>query len=266
MKMRTVVAAAAALVPLGVAVLSPAGATAHPTVVHHPANLVKVTAGAATTLNWSGYVVPTPAGHQITAVHTRFTVPAAKTASPGGAALWTGIGGWQSSDLIQAGVSTGDILAGANYAWYEMLPDSEIPITGGCSNPVPTCAVNTGDTVQVDINHVTGDTWRIALNNFNHWTWSKTVTYKSTFSSAEWILEAPSLIVPMFVPFVDDTTFGPGNTFAVDHRAPQKIGKGNPQTVNMALLGIIPEAKPSAMASDGDRFRGCAYKSGCPTP
>lgn len=266
-KIRSVLLAAAALAPMGAIALAPgAKATARRSVVNLPILGVQTHGAAqATSLNWSGYVVPAPASHQITGVHTRFSVPAAHSQSPGGAALWTGIGGHTTTDLIQAGVSVGDILSGANYAWYEMLPNAEIPITSGCSGDA-TCAVNTGDTVQVDIVHKTGDTWVISLNDFNHWTWAHTVHYTSTFSSAEWILEAPSLVaLPMFVPFVDDTTFS-HNTFAVDNGTPKVIGSGNAISYGMAILGVVPEASPSALAADGDRFRACAYKSSCAQP
>ncbi|MHB8466406.1 MAG: hypothetical protein ACYDH6_16270 [Acidimicrobiales bacterium] len=266
MRIRTVLAALTAPVTLGVVTLAPA-AQVTPPVGHQVASLLRVKADSATTLNWSGYTVPAPAGRHITAVHTRITVPAAHSQSPGGAVLWAGVGGWTSTDLIQAGVAVGDLLSGGDYAWYELLPGTEIPLLRGCSKPDPTCAVNTGDVIQVDITNVTGDTWRIALNDNHHWTWSKTVTYASTFSSAEWILEAASLlVVPMFVPFVDDTTFGPGNTYALDHKAAQKMASGHPITVNMSLLGAVPEAQPSPVASDGDRFRGCAFKNRCPAP
>src|SRR4051794_37101673 len=61
--------------------------------------------GAATTsLNWAGYAV-TPASGNITAVDSTFTVPTASLVPPGFAATWTGIGGYNTSDLVQAGIS-----------------------------------------------------------------------------------------------------------------------------------------------------------------
>ena len=60
--------------------------------------------GTADSLNWSGYAV-TPTGGGITAVSSTFTVPTAGLVPPGFAATWTGIGGYNTSDLIQAGTA-----------------------------------------------------------------------------------------------------------------------------------------------------------------
>jgi hypothetical protein len=60
--------------------------------------------GTADSLNWSGYAV-TPSGGAVTAVSSKFTVPSAGLVPPGFAATWTGIGGYNTSDLIQAGTA-----------------------------------------------------------------------------------------------------------------------------------------------------------------
>jgi len=62
--------------------------------------------GTADSLNWSGYAV-TPTSGGVTAVSSTFTVPSAGLAPPGFAATWTGIGGYDTSDLIQAGTAVG---------------------------------------------------------------------------------------------------------------------------------------------------------------
>ena len=92
--------------------------------------------GTVTSLNWSGYAV-TPSGGGITAVTSTFTVPTAGIFPPGFAATWTGIGGYNSTDLIQAGVGedslpTLPVVGDQYFAWYELLPNSEIQLTG-CS-------------------------------------------------------------------------------------------------------------------------------------
>ena len=56
-----------------------------------------------TSLNWSGYA--TDPGSGVTGVASTFTVPSVNPVPPGFAANWTGIGGYNSSDLIQAGTS-----------------------------------------------------------------------------------------------------------------------------------------------------------------
>jgi hypothetical protein len=272
MRIRTPLAVTTAIgLAVGAAglVAPPARAARTQAPIHHVA--LRATADTSTTLNWSGYVVAAPAGKHVTAVHTEFVVPRAQTMSPGGAAIWTGIGGWTGSDLIQAGVSVGDLqTGGAAYPWFEMLPAPETPIFAGCAVD-PTCTVNAGDKVKVAIintNTTAPYQFSIKLEDVGHWTWTRSFTYaSSTLSSAEWILEAPSLIVaPMFVPFMDDTTFGPDDTYGLEHHHSSKMATGSPHQVNMAVLGLIPEAQPSPLAADRTSFRGCAFKSNCQAP
>jgi Peptidase A4 family len=120
--------------------------------------------GTADSLNWSGYAV-TPAAGGITAVSSTFTVPSAGLAPPGFAATWTGIGGYNTSDLIQAGTAevsapSNPLLGDQYYAWYELLPASETQITG-CTGDA-NCTVTPGDNVSVNISQVSGDTWSIS--------------------------------------------------------------------------------------------------------
>ena len=98
-------------------------------------HLISVRGDTADSLNWAGYAV-TP-GSGISAVSGTFTVPSVGVLPPGFSASWAGIGGYTTSDLIQAGVSEnsaigGELLGGQYDAWYEILPASETPITG-CS-------------------------------------------------------------------------------------------------------------------------------------
>src|SRR5580704_15028254 len=85
--------------------------------------VLPVHGGTVDSLNWSGYAV-TSGG--ITAVSSTFVVPSAGLVPPGFAATWTGIGGYNSTDLIQAGTaeqsaSDNPVLGPQYYAWYELL-------------------------------------------------------------------------------------------------------------------------------------------------
>ncbi|HVU60458.1 MAG TPA: G1 family glutamic endopeptidase, partial [Mycobacteriales bacterium] len=107
--------------------------------------------GTTTSLNWAGYAV-TPASGGITAVNSTFTVPSVSLLPPGFAATWTGIGGYNTSDLVQAGVSEMTLpdnpLLGPQYgAWYEILPAAETPIDNCTGDPA--CTVKPGDKVSV---------------------------------------------------------------------------------------------------------------------
>ena len=148
----------------------------------------RISATTSDSLNWAGYAV-TP-GSGVTAVNSTFTVPTANDTPPGFSATWAGIGGFSSSDLIQAGVSENNSLTtsltGPQYnAWYEILPAAETPISG--CNGDANCTVNPGDTVTVDIHNTGGNQWSVNLTDAGHWTYSKALTYASTESSAEWI-------------------------------------------------------------------------------
>lgn len=222
--------------------------------------------GTADSLNWSGYAV-TPSGGGITAVSSSFTVPSAGLAPPGFAATWTGIGGYNTSDLIQAGASedsapSNPLLGDQYYAWYELLPASETQITG-CTGDA-NCTVTPGDNTTVNISQVSGDTWSIAMTDAGKWSWSQDLTYASSESSGEWILEAPTLVAQTTLANVGTTHFGPTSTYTsggVTHT----IAEGDPTQIFLSP-GEVNEATPSALASDGESFNDCAYAQTCAAP
>jgi Peptidase A4 family len=222
--------------------------------------------GTVDSLNWSGYAV-TPAASDVTSVSSTFTVPSAGLVPPGFAATWTGIGGYSSSDLIQAGTAEqsvpGNPLLGAQYyAWYELLPASETQLTG-CT-PDPDCTVDPGDEITVQISLVAGDTWSIAMNDAGRWSWSKDVDYSSSQSSGEWILEAPTLVAQTTLADVGTVHFGPTSTYTAGGAA-RTIAQGDPTQIVLSP-GVVDEATPSALAADGQSFDDCAYAQSCAPP
>jgi hypothetical protein len=227
--------------------------------------------GVVTSLNWSGYAV-TPASSNITAVDSTFTVPSAGLTPPGFAATWTGIGGYSTSDLIQAGVAedsapTNPLLGDQYYAWYELLPNDETQLTDCVGDS--SCAVTPGDQITVDISNVSGDTWDISLTDGGKWSWSDDVSYVSSESSAEWILEAPTLAAAQ-TPLADVGTvgFGPTSSYTAGGTT-YTIAAGDPTTIDLSPLptgGILDEATPSALAADGQSFNDCSYAQTCATP
>jgi hypothetical protein len=222
--------------------------------------------GTATSLNWSGYAV-TPSGGAVTAVSSKFTVPSAGLVPPGFAATWTGIGGYNTSDLIQAGTAEqsapdNPLVGPQYYAWYELLPDSETQLTG-CSGDT-NCTVTPGDAITVDISQVSGNTWGISMTDAGHWSWSKNVAYSSSQSSGEWILEAPTLVAQTLLAPVGTVHFGPTSTYTTGG-ATHTIAQGDPTQIFLSP-GVVNEATPSALASDGQSFNDCAYAQSCPAP
>jgi hypothetical protein len=223
--------------------------------------------GTVDSLNWSGYAV-TPSSDDITAVNSSFVVPTAGAVPPGFAATWTGIGGYSSSDLIQAGVSENSLpsnsVVGDQYsAWYELLPASETEITDCSGNS--SCPVSPGDKVTVSIAQAGTDKWTISMADpTESWTWTKTVAYTSSESSAEWILEAPTLVAQTLLANVGTVAFGPTSTYVAGGKT-YTIAEGSPTEIVLSP-GAVDEATPSALASDGQSFDDCAYAQTCATP
>ena len=90
------------------------------------------------------------------AVFSTFTVPSAGLVPPGFAATWTGIGGYNKSDLIQAATAElsapdNPVLGPQYYAWYELLPASETQLTGCTGNAG--CAVTPGENITVNLGY-----------------------------------------------------------------------------------------------------------------
>ena len=222
--------------------------------------------GTTDSLNWSGYAV-TPSSSNITAVSSTFTVPSAGLVPPGFAATWTGIGGYNTSDLIQAGTAeqsapSNPLLGDQYYAWYELLPASETQLTN-CTGD-PNCTVTPGDNITVNISQVSGNTWSISMTDAGKWSWSQDVNYASSESSGEWILEAPTLVAQTVLAPVGTVHFGPTSTYTAGG-VTHTIAEGNPTQIFLSP-GVVNEATPSALASDGQSFNDCAYAQSCAAP
>ena len=245
-----------------------AAASAHGVLIPKSGTTLPAHGGTAYSLNWSGYA--TTPGSGVTAVTSTYVVPSAGLTPPGLAASWTGIGGYNSSDLIQAGtgeqsIPSNPILGPQYYAWYEILPAAETPISG-CTGDA-NCTVTPGDTMTVNIHNAGGNNWPISITDAGKWSWSQTITYASSESSAEWILEAPTLGVQTILANTGTSHFGPTSTYTVGG-ATKTIAQGNPTQIDLSPspVGGVNEATPSALAADGQSFNDCAYTTTCPAP
>ena len=263
------IASAGLLSSLGVFALAAApanAATAGRLLPSNPHEVLPVHGGTVDSLNWAGYAV-TP-GSGVTAVDSTFTVPTVGSGPPGFSASWAGIGGYNTSDLIQAGVSEqsapSNSVVGPQYsAWYEILPASETPISG-CSGD-PNCTVTPGNSITVNIHNVSGNTWAIDMSDAGHWTYSNTLTYASSESSAEWIQEAPTLVAQTTPAPVGTVHFGPTSTYTAAGTT-STIAAGNPTLINESPSGGVNEATTSPLASDGQSFNVCVYAQTCAAP
>jgi hypothetical protein len=103
------------------------------------------------------------------------------------------------------------------------------------------------------------------MTDAGHWSWSQDETYSSSLSSAEWILEAPTLVGQALLAPVGTVAFGPTSTYTAGG-VTHTIAQGSPTQIDLSPLGLVNEATPSALAPDGQSFNDCAYASSCPTP
>jgi peptidase A4-like protein len=196
--------------------------------------------------NWAGYTVT---GGTYSAVSATWSVPEFAPDSPAGAdAIWVGIGGVHSTDLIQAG--TEETVSGRGstqyQAWVETLPQVSRAV------PLP---INTGDSVSVSLQQQTGGDWLVAfVNNTSGKSYQETIQYASSRSSAEWVVEAPSgrrgRLVPLdafrSVSFSRASTVKDGQIMSI-----QQAG-GHPIT----MIGQRRQAlaRPSTLEEDGASF------------
>jgi hypothetical protein len=154
--------------------------------------------------NWSGYALSETApsglscvpasGTTYTSVSGTWTVPTVTGArnSTTYSAAWTGIDGFTNSNLIQAGTEQDYTGRSAHYfAWWEILPAAETVI--------PSITIKPGDTITVSITKVSAGQWSITLTDKGSTvhaaqpSFSTTQSYSGLGTSAEWILEAPSV-------------------------------------------------------------------------
>jgi hypothetical protein len=119
--------------------------------------------------------------------------------------------------------------------------------------------------VTVNIFQIAATQWTISVVDAGHWSWSSNVSYQSSNSSAEWIHEAPTVEgLQSTLANTGTTSFGPTSTYVAGGQT-STIAQGNPTEIVLSP-GLINEATPSALASDGQSFNVCAYAQSCATP
>ncbi|HEX2988104.1 MAG TPA: G1 family glutamic endopeptidase [Chloroflexota bacterium] len=211
--------------------------------------------------NWAGYAAT---GGTFTAVSGNWTVPnvsAGSGSTMSADATWVGIGGVNTTDLIQAGTQA--IVQGGQVeysAWWETLPQT--PVT------VP-LDVNPGDNINVSITQQSSGTWLVVIHNLTTaQSFQKTVTYRSSLSSAEWVEEAPTaargtLPLDAFgtVNFTQGVALENGQQVTIKQANGQPISMyGSSGIGRRGLYGQPsgrsggPLAQPSAIGADGSSF------------
>ncbi|WP_339241059.1 G1 family glutamic endopeptidase [Paenibacillus sp. FSL R5-0517] len=136
--------------------------------------------------NWSGYAC-TGTPHQYRRISAEWTVPCVLPSKGNSySSAWIGIDGFKNSSLIQTGTGHDWVQGKASYyAWWEILPNAETII------PHP---VSPGHHIRAVIAKLTPKTWCITLSNLTlGWTFRTIQCYSGPQSSAEWIVEAPTV-------------------------------------------------------------------------
>jgi ketosteroid isomerase-like protein len=200
--------------------------------------------GPSTSNNWSGYAA---ANGKYTAVTGTWTLPEVKiTGSPGTEGTWVGIGGLRSRDLIQAGTSSTTHGGQVTYeAWIETLPAPPHTVL---------LAVNAGDSVTTSITEQMTGQWLITLkNNTTGKSYSEPIQYQSSYSSAEWIEEAPASPRGL-LPLNEFGSVKITNGSAVKDGQTVNIAQAGGQPITMIDRRERPIVQPSALEADGATF------------
>ena len=140
--------------------------------------------GYAISSNWSGQVAT---GGTYTGVGADWTVPQVPTTGDDEfSATWIGIDGTSSQSLIQTGTAQQSVAGFTDYyAWYELLPNAEVPINQH---------VEPGDAIQASVVKAGTNTWRSSISDSTQsWAYTSLFSYSTPGASAEWVEEAPSV-------------------------------------------------------------------------
>ena len=170
-----------------------------------PVNAAHVRIGAGRTRstwaasNWSGYAET----GTFTGVRGTWIVPeVSPTAAATYSSAWVGVDGFNNSELIQTGTEEDYYNGSAHYdAWWEILPAAETAISTRAYPVSPgdqmsaqiwetSTTVSTGHFRHQSTEHV----WQIAIaDTTKGWHFQTGQAYNGPGTSAEWILEAPSV-------------------------------------------------------------------------
>ena len=261
----------------GAAALFPAQAGASGTGWIHTGPIVAFN-GANQSMNWSGYS-QNAAGRstQFHSIAGDWVVPTATPRQSGESeysATWAGIGGGcldagcsqTDNTLIQAGTEQDviyDLLGGTTtnyFAWYELIPNSQTQIP---------LAVAPGDHIHLDIheNQVGSENWTIALDDLTSGkSYSTTVGYQSTYATAEWIEESPTVVAFSVPPTLGSAPLPDLGTVHFDVATVNGTNANltTGQQVQMIDSSGTAEATPSAPDAEADGFDDCTYSASCP--
>jgi hypothetical protein len=256
----------------------PASALASP---FDPAGVIRLAkpphaqANASQSSNWFGYNAGAleRGGALFNSITADWTVPAVSPHAAGQAgdsATWIGIGGGcldagctlADATLIQTGTEQ-DVDSGGRtsyYAWWEPVPAPAVTIGG--FNVAP------GDHIHASVAEAVpnSEVWTVALTDTTrHESFSTTVPYSSTHTTAEWIEETPLTfgsdgVGEASLPNLTDTEFAN----AAVNGAPANLATGEQVRLVDASGHVI--ATPSAPFAGATAFADCTWSAQCAPP
>ncbi len=240
--------AAVSLIVALAAVALPAGTSAGTVLAHHTRIPANVLTNGWSSSNWSGYAV----SGQFTSITGRWTVPtASRTSGATYSSSWIGIDGFNDPELIQTGTEQDYYNGAAHYgAWWEILPAPATFIS---------MTVHPGDHMSASIKQTSLGHWTISLTDTTTGkSFSTKQLYHGPLSSAEWILEAPTVNGQQApLAHYSRTVFDPGTA-----------NGASPHLTSAARGVMIQNSKqvstPSSPDSDADGFA-VAYGASTPT-
>lgn len=222
--------------------------------------LMHVAGATSASTNWSGYAVQGGTG-SVTAVYGSWVVPQIScSGSTTYAAIWVGIDGYSSSTVEQTGIleqcSSGSAVY---YAWYEFYP-----------NPMytfPSVTVSPGDIITASVTYGSNG-FTATMSSSGGGSSSKTQAVSGAAqSSAEWIVERPSLCNAFHCSLSTLADFGTaqfgsvytsvaGTSEATVNGVRQAIGSFSSSVAEITMVSNngTPLAQPSALSSDGTSF------------
>jgi hypothetical protein len=224
-----------------------------------------------TSSNWFGYNQGTleQGSKLFNSIGGQWTVPAVTQHTAGqdeASSDWIGIGGGcidsgctaTDSTLIQTGTEQDVSATGQTTydAWYELVPAPELQITSMTIHP--------GDRMSASISEVVSDSnaWTITIKDLtNGQSFSTTVPYSSTHTTAEWIEETPLLIGTnagfAALPNLTNPAFGSATTNG------QPAGLKSSEQLDLVDSNGNVIGAPSAPNATADGFDACTWATSC---
>jgi len=202
----------------------------------------------ATSYNWAGYIA---SSGKYTAVSGSWTIPtvtAPANTSQSADVTWVGIGGLNTTDLIQVGTQAVTSPNGTvSYnAWMETLPQTSIPLS---------LAVKAGDSITASLSETTSNVWLITVrDNTTGQSYSSSVNYASSYSSAEWVEEMPSGANGNFIPLDNFGTVQFNSLSATQNGVAVTPSTANAQAMNIINGSNQALTTVSALGPDGQSF------------